>query len=207
MWHTNSELSYESISSLIQNPVINRGSEAHTLHILPTLWFRNTWSWDGGEETKPILQAIDTCSDPNIIEATHPTLGKYWLYARGNGELLFTENETNNKRIFGHLNGSPYVKDSINDCIVNGNKQAVNPALVGTKVAIHYVLSIEPGTTQTVQLRLSNVSNLTDPLGNNFSEIFASRKQEAAEFYQRITPTALSEDMRNIQRQAFAGIL
>jgi Glycosyl hydrolase family 63 C-terminal domain len=192
---------------LMQITVINRGSEAHTLHLLPTLWFRNTWSWDGGEEGKPTLQAIDTNNDTNIIEATHSTLGKYWLYARGNGELLFTENETNNQRIFGNPNGSPFVKDSINDFVVNGNKQAVNPDLIGTKAAIHYVLSIEPGATQTIQLRLSNVSNITEPLGDNFSEIFASRKQEADDFYQRVTPFALSEDMRNVQRQAFAGML
>jgi hypothetical protein len=104
------------------------------------VWFRNTWSWDGDEENKPTLQAIQTSNDLNIIEATHPTLGKYWLYARGNGELLFTENETNNERIFGNPNNSSYVKDSINDFVVNGNKQAVNPDRIGMKAAIHYVL-------------------------------------------------------------------
>jgi hypothetical protein len=192
---------------LMQVTVSNRGSEARTLHLLPTLWFRNTWSWNGDEEHKPTLQAIQTSNYTKVIEVNHSTLGKYWLYARGNGELLFTENETNNERIFGNPNASPYVKDSINDFVVNRNKQAVNPALIGTKAAIHYVLSIEPGATQIIQLRLSNTPNLTEPLGKNFNAIFAIRKQEADEFYHRVTPFSLSEDMRNVQRQAFAGML
>ncbi len=203
---------------LMQVTVSNRGAEARTLHLLPTLWFRNTWSWNGDEEHKPTLQAIQTSNYTKVIEVNHSTLGKYWLYARGNGELLFTENETNNERIFDNPNASPYVKDSINDFVVNRNKQAVNPALIGTKAAIHYVLSIEPGATQTIQLRLSNVhpkdfeldvrvNNLLKSPFQEFETILASRQQEADEFYHRVTPFSLSEDMRNVQRQAFAGML
>jgi hypothetical protein len=135
------------------------------------------------------------------------------------GKLLFTENETNYKLVFDTSNSSPYVKDGINNYVVNGAKTAVNPNLVGTKASINYVLSIEPGATQTIQLRLSdlhptefgldllvNNPNSSSPF-QNFDAILAIRKQEADEFYQRVTPFSLSEDMRNVQRQAFAGML
>jgi hypothetical protein len=192
---------------LMQITVINRAAEAKTLHLLPTLWFRNTWSWNGEVESTPTLQAIYTDKDLNIIEAIHPTLGKRWLYAQGDGEMLFTENETNNELVFGTPNVSPYVKDGINNYVVNGVKDAVNPDCIGTKAAINYVLSIEPGATQTIQLRLSGTPNLTEPFGHKFGKIVSGRKQEADEFYQRVTPFPISEDMRNVQRQAFAGML
>jgi Glycosyl hydrolase family 63 C-terminal domain len=192
---------------LMQITVVNRGSETKTLHLLPTLLFRNTWSWNGDAEEKPSLQAIDADKDLNIIKATHPTLGKRWLYAKGHGELLFTENETNHELIFGASNPSLYVKDGINNHVVNGVKDAVNLDQFGTKAAVHYVLLIEPGATQTIQLQLSDTPNLTEPFGNKFGEIFSRRKQEADEFYQRVTPFSISEDMRNVQRQAFAGML
>jgi hypothetical protein len=200
---------------LMQITVINRGSEAKSLHLLPTLWFRNTWSWNGAVEGKPTLQAIYADKDLNIIETIHPTLGKHWLYAQGNGEILFTENETNHELVFGTSNTSPYVKDGINNYVVNGNKDAVNPIgvasrnenRVGTKAAIYYVLSVDPGATQTIQLRLSERSNLAEPFGDRFGAIFVIRKQEADEFYQRVTTFSLSEDMRNVQRQTFAGML
>jgi hypothetical protein len=192
---------------LMQITVINRAAEAKTLHLLPTLWFRNTWSWNGEVESTPTLQAIYTDNDLNIIEAIHPSLGKRWLYAQGDGEMLFTENETNNELVFGTPNISPYVKDGINNYVVDGNKDTVNPDRIGTKAAIHYVLSIDPGATQTIQLRLSDIPNLKEPLGDDYNATFAIRKQEADEFYQRVTPFSLSEDMRNVQRQAFAGML
>jgi hypothetical protein len=191
---------------LIQITITNHGPEAKTLQVLPTLWFRNTWSWDG-ETSKPTLKAVTANDGTTSIEADHPTLGKRWLYVQGNGELLFTENETNHERIFGNPNASPYVKDSINDYVVNGQRQAVNPGQVGTKAAVRYALTISPGTSQTLQLRLSDVPNLAAPLGDQFSTTFHQRHQEADEFYQRITPFSLSEDRRNVQRQAFAGML
>jgi hypothetical protein len=196
---------------LIQITVINRGAEAKTLHLLPTLWFRNTWSWDN-EPSKPTLQEIHSENDGMMIGAFHPTLGKRWLYAQSAGAsshspLLFTENETNSERIFGLPNASPYVKDGINDYVVNGRKAAVNPAQTGTKAAVHYRLVLSPGEARTIQLRLSDAPNLMEPLGNEFNAAFSARQQEANEFYQRITPFPLSEDMRNVQRQAFAGML
>jgi hypothetical protein len=190
---------------LIQITVINRGSETKTLHLLPTLWFRNTWSWNG-DRSKPLLKAIQSDTGSNIISASHPTLGERWLYAQGDTTLLFTENETNSQRIFGVPNQSPYVKDSIHEYVVNGRKDAVNPEQMGTKASVHYELTIASGETKTIQLRLSDTS--PEHLRNWLDfEVLSTRKREANEFYYRITPYALSDDMRNVQRQAFAGML
>lgn len=191
---------------LIQITVVNRGPEAKTLHVLPTLWFRNTWSWNG-DPSKPMLQALHADRDITIVGAVHPTLEKRWLYAQGGAEVLFTENETNTERVFGVPNATPYVKDGINEYVVNGRKNAVNPDQLGTKAAVDYVLTLAPGEFTTLQLRLSDTANLIDPLGHEFQAAFSDRKQEADEFYQRITPFPLSDDMQNVQRQAFAGML
>ncbi|MBD2676129.1 MULTISPECIES: MGH1-like glycoside hydrolase domain-containing protein [Nostoc] len=191
---------------LIQVKVVNRGVEAKTLNLLPTLWFRNTWSWNG-DDNKPILKEVklnDTC---NTIEASHPTLGMRWLYCQEATEILFTENETNYQKLFGYSNASAYVKDGINDYIVEGLKEAVNPEKIGTKAAANYILKIGAGETKIVKLRLSDTPNLVEPLGKDFDVIFGKRQHEADEFYQRIAPHSLSEDMRNVQRQAFAGML
>ncbi len=197
---------------LIQITVTNRGPESKTLHLLPTLWFRNTWSWKD-ETDKPTLQIIHSETDETIIGAFHPILGQRWLYSKGNTEALFTENETNHERLFGTPNRSPYVKDGINNYVIEDRKDAVNSAQIGTKAAVHYVLEIDAGETQTIQLRLCDISplNKRDREESNFSTefnaTFLARKQEADAFYQRITPFPLSEDMRNVQRQAFAGML
>ncbi|GAB4188997.1 MAG: glucosidase [Coleofasciculaceae cyanobacterium] len=197
---------------LIQIQVINRGSDTKTLHLLPTLWFRNTWSWDYNCE-KPKLKAIKSSplsqeeTEFSIIEASHPTLGQRWLYCSGLTELLFTENETNNQRLFGGENASPYVKDGINNYIINGQNEAINPNQIGTKASAHYLLSINAGETQTIQLRLSDSPHLSQPFGSDFNTLFQTRIQEADAFYQRVTPFPLSEDMRTVQRQAFAGML
>jgi hypothetical protein len=190
---------------LIQIKVINRSTETKTLHLLPTLWFRNTWSWNG-ETDKPVLQAIATSDDFQAIAASHPTLGKRWLYCQGETELLFTENETNYERLFGSPNTSAYVKDGINNYIVRGKKDAVNRKRIGTKAAAYYLLNLGAGEAKTIQLRLCD-SPLAEPFGKEFAVIFVARQQEADEFYQRITPFPLDEDMRNVQRQAFAGML
>ena len=187
---------------LIQITAINRGPETKTLHLLPTLWFRNTWSW-GNKETKPTLKLIK----PGVIEASHSTLGQRYLYCEGQTELLFTENETNSQRAFGVANASPYVKDGIHNYIVSDRKDAVNPSHIGTKVAGNYVLEIGAGERQKVKLRLSNDPSLTSPFSSNFDNVFQARLREADEFYQRISPFQISEDARNIQRQAFAGML
>lgn len=187
---------------LIQITAINRGPETKTLHLLPTLWFRNTWSW-GNKETKPTLKLIK----PGIVEASHPTLGQRYLYCEGRTELLFTENETNSQRAFGVANASPYVKDGIHNYIVSGQKDAVNPSQIGTKVAGNYVLEVSAGERQKIKLRLSDNPSFTSPFSSSFDDLFQTRLKEADEFYQRITPCQMSEDARNIQRQAFAGML
>jgi Mannosylglycerate hydrolase MGH1-like glycoside hydrolase domain len=190
---------------LIQISVLNRGPEQKTVHLLPTLWFRNTWSWNHGND-KPSLREIKS-GGLLCIEASHSTLGKRCLSCEGPTAFLFTENETNQERLFGVKNSSPYVKDGINDYVVHGRKEAVNPDQTGTKAAVHYVLKCAPGKTKTVRLRLTDSKILTEPFGASFEGIFRDRKGEADEFYSRITPKELTEDVRSVQRQAFAGML
>lgn len=190
---------------LIQVTIANRGSEAHKLHLLPTLWFRNLWDWNP-EIEKPFIKVVDD-QDFSVIEAVHPTLGTRWLYCENGSELLFTNNETNHNRLFGINNQSPYVKDGINDYVVQGQPDRVNRDRMGTKVAAHYQLSFAPGETKVVCLRLSDRQTIAEPFGSEFAQVFQTRKQEADEFYQRICPFPMSEDERNIQRQAFAGLL
>ncbi|MBN3921860.1 glucosidase [Nostoc sp. NMS4] len=192
---------------LIEITVINRGTEAKTLHLLPTLWFRNTWSWTDHQEEKPWLKISQSNSDLGTIEAYHPSLKTRWLYCNGTPELLFTENETNNQRLFGVNNASPYVKDGINNYLVNGEKTAVNPNRIGTKFAARYQLEIGAGETKTVRLRLSDAQNLIAPFGTEFDTVWQERQREADEFYQRICPSPMLADSRNVQRQAFAGML
>jgi hypothetical protein len=191
---------------LIKISIINRGSEAKILHLLPTLWFRNTWSWIPSQE-KPFLKVAKEDTHFSLVEASHPTLKERWLYCEGATKLLFTENETNYERLFGGRNASSYVKDGINDYLIHGRTEAVNPNRIGTKVSAHYELSIDAGEIKTVQLRLTDSPNLTEPFGAEFDRIFQKRIAEADEFYNRICPFPISEDERNVQRQAFAGML
>jgi hypothetical protein len=190
---------------LILITVANRGPAEAALHLLPTLWFRNTWSWKGGD--KPSLRYAESEEKLKVIEASHPTLGDMWLYCDNPGGLLFTDNETNFERIYGSPNGTPYVKDGINDCLVGGRESAVNSKCTGTKMSAHYTLTIPPGKSQTVRLRLSDTINLIDPFGKTYDTVFANRKKEADEFYKRVCPYTLPEDLAAIQRQAFAGML
>ncbi len=189
---------------LVKISVTNRGPEEKVIHLLPTLWFHNTWTWRAGE-TKPNIKKLKVEDDLSILEATHSILGERWLYCDGSTKLLFTDNETNNQRLFGADNTSAYVKDGINDYIVNGRKEAVNPEQTGTKAAAHYLLNVGAGETKSIQLRLSD-PDLAKPFGADFTTIFQDRQREADEFYERIcAPT--SDDKRNVQRQAFAGLL
>ncbi len=190
---------------LVQVTISNRSAESHALHLLPTLWFRNSWSWDA-EAEKPLIKVVSE-TDFSLIEAIHPTLGTRWLYCEAGSELLFTDNETNYKRLFGSPNPSPYVKDGINDYVVNGQQDSVNPERIGTKFAVNYSLTFAPGETKTIRLRLSDCPTLANPLGAEFGQVFQLRQQEADEFYQRICPDPITADERNIQRQAFAGML
>ena len=190
---------------LIRVTAHNRGDESKPLHVLPTLWFRNTWSWFKDAQ-KPQLKIYEQNDDYSVIEAKDSSLGKRYLYCQNCEGLLFTENETNTELLFGQKNASPYVKDGINNHVVNGNKEAVNPDNIGTKFSPHYKLSIPPGESRTVELRLCNSDSLQDPF-TEFDRIFQQRQQEADEFYNWINPHEMPEDQRNVQRQAFAGML
>ena len=186
---------------LIKVTVTNRGPEEASMNLLPTIWFRNTWSWSENGTAKPSLRRTDT----GTVELNHAELGNRWLYCDGEPELLFTENETNTQRLFNYTNGSSYVKDGINDYIVHRDQHAVNPEQTGTKAAANYKLTIGPGETATVRLRLTDRSH--DNAFAEFEDIFATRVQEADEFYQTVIPKHLSDDARLVMRQAFAGLL
>jgi hypothetical protein len=192
---------------LIQISVCNRGPEPATLHVLPALWFRNTWSWSGGTH-KPSLKQVVNKEGQQAVAASHNTLGERYLYSEGNAQLLFTENETNNERIFGTPNASPYVKDGINNYVVNGKQESVNPQHAGTKVAAHYQVTVGAGETTTIRLRLSDLAPaaLPDPF-KRFGELVRTRKREADEFYRAITPDRVSNDEALIMRQALSGML
>ncbi|PZV11159.1 MAG: glucosidase [Pseudanabaena sp.] len=204
----------DSEDILIKISVSNRGPEAAPLHLLPTLWFRNTWSWaDGGD--KPILQKIGG-DGSSVIYAHHnddmfkELLADSYLYCEGEIPLLFTENETNNARLFASANASPYVKDGINNYIVHGNHDAVNPAQMGTKASPHYQLMVGAGETQVVRLRLTRTApaQMHAPFAD-FENIITMRLQEADAFYDAITPAKVKPDAdrTNVMRQALAGML
>jgi hypothetical protein len=194
---------------LIQISVVNRGPERKTLHLLPTLWFRNTWSWDPNS-VKPSLKAkgVDS-SEFKVVEASSPDqdFGTRWLYCQGPQEVLYAENETNKGALGWGANASPYVKDAFEQYVLHGRKEAVDPQQSGTKAAAYYRLDLGAGETKTVRLRLSDGGTLATPFGQEFATIFEDRKREADEFYQAVTPFPLSEEMRSVQRQAFAGLL
>jgi hypothetical protein len=191
---------------LINITVWNRGPESHLLHLLPTLWFRNSWSYDP-DITKPCLKVMSENSEITTVSASHPTLGQMQLYCEAPSEILFTENETNYRRLFGTPNRSPHVKDGINDYITVGKKERINLQRTGTKCSPHYLLNIGGGQSTQVRLRLSKDPNRADPLGKEFTEIFQTRKQEADAFYQEIIPEMVSDELRIVERQAFAGML
>ncbi|QQS46656.1 MAG: glucosidase [Acidobacteriota bacterium] len=189
---------------LIRITVANRGPEAATLDVLPTIWFRNTWSW-GEDARKPGMKAIEAAAGSRAIELNHNYHTRRTLYCEGDPVLLFTENETNHERLYGSPNDRLYAKDGINDYVVHGRYEAVNPAGMGTKAAAHYRLTLEPGASTTIRLRLTD--EIQKPFGSGFEKSFGERIEEADEFYSRIAPPDLSEDARNVQRQALAGLL
>ncbi|MEJ2039260.1 MAG: hypothetical protein P8X55_10035, partial [Desulfosarcinaceae bacterium] len=191
---------------LVKISAVNCGPEAARLCLLPTLWFRNTWSWRPGS-TKPSLTLIPSRADEGVVEADHPELGKRWLYCENPAEVVFVENETNNRRLFDAPNAGDYVKDGLHDYIVHGRREAVNPEKTGTKAAARYELNISAGQTQTLRLRLCDAANIDQPFGPSFDAAFQQRQSEADAFYARICPFPLDEDLRRIQRQAFAGML
>ena len=189
---------------LIRITATNRGPEAVPLDLLPTLWFRNTWSWRAGS-ARPTLRAIG--GSWAVIEAEHDSLGMRWLVCEGSPELLFTENESNAERLWGLPGPSAFVKDGINDHVVHGAPGRVNPARTGTKAAAHYRASLGPGEACAIKLRLSNVPPVGDPLGPVFEGLFAQRIREADDFYATVIPPRLPDDAKSVMRQALAGLL
>jgi hypothetical protein len=195
--------------------VANRGPEPAELHLLPTLWYRNDWSpWIAHPAEKPNLAQIETAPGMCGVAVQHPVLGEYLLLCEGDAKLLFTENETNNERLFpGEQNASPYVKDGINNCVVQANPDAVNPEKRGTKVAAHYRLTVGAGKSATVRLRLMSRDQsrkgtaTASAFGAAFDEILAARRQEADAFYSSVTPPSISSDAARVMRQAIAGML
>ncbi len=200
---------------LIRISATNRGPEAAPLHVLPTLWFRNTWAWGQPpghtlhDDRRPELRAVTpngAAGATTLIQASHPDLGEYTLAVQGAAELLFTENESNAEWLWGVPNATRYVKDGINDAVVGGAREQVNPEQVGTKAAAHYALDIAPGATETILLRLSKRRQQAAPF-DEAAALFAQRQAEADEFYQGFGAERMSEDERRVQRQAFAGLL
>jgi hypothetical protein len=198
---------------LVAVTVHNRGAEPAELHVLPTLWFRNEWSWPGGAD-RPVLQQL--LGPWSVVKAVEPHIGERYLYCEGDVPLLFTENETNTERIFGVPNRSPYVKDGINNFVVHGREGAVNPEKKGTKAAAHYRITVAPGASQVIRLRLSDVApaelartngEAPGPFGHHFEEVLQARRTEADEFYATIAPPSLSPDQANVMRQALAGMM
>ncbi len=189
---------------LIRITAANRGPEAAELHLLPTLWFRNTWSW-GDDVKRPRLSAVP--GRTSAVLAENARYGKRWLICDGAPELLFTENETNAKRLYGAENRTPYVKDGINNYVVNHDRAAVNPEKTGTKSSACYRLKIAPGSSATIRLRLTNKPPQGELLGAEFDTAFTARIAEADEFYKKFALSGCSEDLSRVQRQAFAGML
>ncbi len=193
---------------LIQINLCNRGPDAAAVHVLPTLWLRNIWAW-WADAAKPSLRAITAKNGVAGIAASDAGLGDYFLYCEGKPPLLFTENETNNQRIFGSANVGPYVKDGINNFVVAGMQDAINPRQEGTKGAAHYRLEVGPGGRETIRLRLTTTGprSIGDPFGSRFAQIVTQRQLEADMFYSSVTPSGVGEDAANVMRQALAGML
>jgi hypothetical protein len=200
---------------LVKFSVHNRGPEPAEIHLLPTLWFRNEWSWRTGP-ARPTLRQHSASAARSVVKAEHPTLGERYLYCEGDAPLLFTENETNTQRIFGAPNRSPFVKDGINNYVVHGQEGAVNPAKTGTKAATHVRLTVPAGECRVIRLRLSDVSPATlaetngaanKPFGDAFDAVMDVRKKEADEFYAEVIPASVGPDGANVMRQALAGML
>jgi hypothetical protein len=197
---------------LIEITVTNRGPEPATLHVLPTLWFRNTWSWGDDAAGRPALRLIEAAG---TVAASHADLGVRYLSGAGDPVWLFTENDTNLERFGAGSNPSAYVKDGINNYLVHGRLQAVNPGRTGTKAAAHYALTVGGGASEVLRLRLTEEAPVIEgttgrqrnPVGADFEEVMTARRREADEFYATVIPAALDADAANVMRQALAGML
>jgi hypothetical protein len=197
---------------LIRITVHNRGPEPATLQLLPTLWFRNDWSW-GNNVVRPSLRQVAQDKTGGTVALSHRDLGECFFYAEGVSTMLFTENETNTQRLFNTPNPTPYVRDSIDNYIVHGKNETVNPEKMGTRVAAQYPLTLKAGESRTVRLRLSDQpakksqKALGDVFGKAFDSVFKTRLQEADEFYAALIPASFNPDHALVMRQALAGML
>jgi Glycosyl hydrolase family 63 C-terminal domain len=191
---------------LIRITIWNRGPEPARLHLLPTLWFRNTWSWGPIFDECTLKPSLVLVQD-GMMRVEHGELGEYQFAYERAGVPLFTENETNAMRLFGAQNSSPYVKDAFHDYIIHGRKDAVNPNQKGTKFSPWFALELDAGGSETIRLRLSAKAEAPTEPFLGFDEIFTGRKQEADEFYASKIPTGIPEDARAVARQGYAGLL
>ena len=195
---------YSKKDIAIKIEIINRGKTAAPITVLPTLWFYNRWQqYDDVDKKKPVIKEIKDCA----VKATHQRLGAYYLYFPKTADRFFTDNETNNEKLFGKPNETPFVKDAFNDAVVDQkNKEALRKNKNGTKFSPVYNLKIPGGGSKIIYLRLSDVA-MDSPFSKGFENIFTQRKREADEFYGEVLPKNISADLRNIQRQALAGLL
>ncbi|HUL15084.1 MAG TPA: hypothetical protein VLV88_03750 [Terriglobales bacterium] len=223
----------EAEDILVRITAVNRGPDAAMLHLLPTLCFRNTWSW-GKDLRRPHVRASTNLPSVTAAELEHWKYGKRWLLCAGEPRLLFTENETNFARLFNGRNRTQYVKDAFHEYLIHGNKAAVNPDQAGTKMAAYYPLEIGPGESRVIKLRLTDIEPLagmgadspivgiitspaeeerpegvpsTNDFGAGFDALIAARMNDAEEFYATRIPKELSDDARSVMRQAYAGML
>jgi hypothetical protein len=196
---------------LIKVTATNRANEEASINLLPTLWFRNIWWGSKIPVERPTIKKIEGIPNVSAVQAEHQFLGKRYLYCEKQPQLLFTENENNNQRLFGGTNLTQYVKDGINNYIVNKDNNAVNPANVGTKVAANYQFSIPAKQSRTIKLRLTTMSpadaQKANPFNDNFDATFSLRSKESDDFYESISPKTLTEDEKKVLRQALAGMM
>jgi hypothetical protein len=191
---------------LLQVTAHNRGPEAATLHVLPQLWFRNTWSWRHGTARPQLALVADAQTAPtSVVEARHDTLGRMYLHAAADAQLLFTDNDTNVMRLHGQENAGRYFKDAFDEYLVHGDLDAVNPAKAGTKAAAMHLLEVPPGESRTVRVRLS--STLRQRPFSDFDDVLVARRRETDEFYAGLQRDVASDDAKLVQRQAFAGMI
>jgi hypothetical protein len=199
-------------SIYIKLTATNRGPEAAVLHLLPTIWFRNTWVWGCTHEgcaPKPRITSIDN----KTFGLSHDTLGEYILDFLGDKKIgkatmLFTENETNYERLFSIPSSSPFVKDAFHDFVINGKKNAVNPEKTGTKAAIHLEMSLESGESRVVRLRLSEKSERSAGLNiKSFEKVMEERATECDEFFNAHSSNSMTVEEKSVVRQAYAGLL
>ncbi|MDB6016998.1 MAG: glucosidase [Pedosphaera sp.] len=197
---------------LIRITVANRGPEAATLHLLPTVWFRNTWIWGCSHDGCSLKPRI-ALEKENLLTLEHETLNRYCFEIGPDPKgrqpkILFTDNETNFARLFESENTTPFVKDAFHEHVVHGRQDAVNEKNFGTKAAPHYILELQPGESQTIRLRLYSADEAPAKADTAvFDNVFALRQREADEFYAAVSTAKLSEAERNIVRQGYAGLL